>query len=120
MSKIQIMTDSASDISYADEQKYCISVIPFPITLGDNALYGSPVVHAAKLCVDGAKVEEILQYLTDILPRRQIYFGIYDLTYAAKSGRIPTAAAFLGTKLNLFAIFAFLKCCQKIKYISAV
>ena len=195
MSKIQIMTDSASDISYADEQKYCISVIPFPITLGDktytsrvdfdndqffslmaqydeipktaqitpfqfqeiylreaqagvtdlilvlinsrgsstydnsvqaidlfyeeypeyrdsfhihsidgmgyNALYGSPVVHAAKLCVDGAKVEEILQYLTDILPRRQIYFGIYDLKYAAKSGRIPTAAAFLGTKLNL-------------------
>ena len=195
MSKIQIMTDSASDISYADEQKYFISVIPFPITLGDktytsrvdfdsdqffglmaqydeipktaqitpfqfqeiylreaqagvtdlilvlinskgsstydnsvqaidlfyeeypeyrdsfhihsidgmgyNALYGSPVVHAAKLCVDGAKVEEILQYLTDILPRRQIYFGIYDLKYAAKSGRIPTAAAFLGTKLNL-------------------
>lgn len=37
----------------------------------------------------------------DILPRRQIYFGIYDLKYAAKSGRIPTAAAFLGTKLNL-------------------
>ena len=36
MSKIQIMTDSASDISYADEQKYSISVIPFPITLGDK------------------------------------------------------------------------------------
>ena len=34
MSKIRIMTDSASDISYADEQKYAISVIPFPITLG--------------------------------------------------------------------------------------
>ena len=36
MSKIRIMTDSASDISYADEQKYAISVIPFPITLGDK------------------------------------------------------------------------------------
>lgn len=195
MSKIRIMTDSASDISYADEQKYAISVIPFPITLGDktytsrvdfdneqffslmaqydeipktaqitpfqfqeiylreaqagvtdlilvlinskgsstydnsvqaielfyeeypeyrdvlhihsfdgmgyNALYGSPVVHAAQMCADGASLEAILQYLTDILPRRQIYFGIYDLKYAAKSGRIPTAAAFLGTKLNL-------------------
>lgn len=189
------MTDSASDISYADEQKYSISVIPFPITLGDksytsrvdfdneqfftlmaqhdeipktaqitpfqfqqiylrearagvtdlilvlinskgsstydnslqaidlffeeypqyrevlhihsfdgmgyNALYGSPVVHAAQMCDDGASVEEILQYLTEILPRRQIYFGIYDLKYAAKSGRIPTAAAFLGSALNL-------------------
>ena len=195
MSKIQIMTDSASDISCADEQKYAISVIPFPITLGEhtytsrvdfdneqffslmaqydeipktaqitpfqfqeiylreaqagvtdlvlvlinskgsatydnsvqaielfyeehpeyrdvlhihsfdgmgyNALYGSPVVHAAKMCADGAPLQEILQYLTDILPRRQIYFGIYDLKYAAKSGRIPTAAAFLGTALNL-------------------
>ena len=37
MGKIQIMTDSASDISYADEQRYSISVIPFPITLGDKS-----------------------------------------------------------------------------------
>ena len=195
MGKIQIMTDSASDISHADEKKYNISVIPFPITLGDktytsrvdfdnqqffdlmaqydeipktaqitpcqfqeiylqqaragvtdlvlvlinskgsstydnsvqaielfyeeypeyrdvlhihsfdgmgyNALYGSPVVHAAQMCAAGASLEEILNYLTDILPRRQIYFGIYDLKYAAKSGRIPTAAAFLGTALNM-------------------
>ena len=195
MSKIQIMTDSASDISYEDEQRYSISVIPFPITLGDksytsrvdfdneqffslmtqcdeipktaqitpfqfqeiylreakagvtdlilvlinskgsstydnsvqaidlfyeeypeyrdvlhihsfdgmgyNTLYGAPVVHAAKMVETGASLEGILLYLTDILPRRQIYFGIYDLTYAAKSGRIPTAAAFLGMKLNL-------------------
>lgn len=195
MSKIRIMTDSASDISYEDEQKYGISVIPFPITVGDktyisrvdfdnegfyklmsqydeipktaqitpfqfveiylreaqagvtdlilvlinskgsstydnsvqaidlffeeypqyrnaikihcidgigyNALYGSPVVHAAQMREEGAPAEEILQYLTDILPRRQIYFGIYDLKYAAKSGRIPTAAAFVGTALNM-------------------
>lgn len=195
MSKIQIMTDSASDISFEDEKKYSISVIPFPVTLGDktyisrvdfdneqfynlmaqhseipktaqitpyqfqeiylreaeagvtdlimvlinskgsstydnsiqaielfyeehpeyrdvfhihsidgmgyNALYGSPVVHAAQMREQGASVEEILKYLTEILPKRQIYFGIYDLKYAAKSGRIPTAAAFVGTKLNL-------------------
>ena len=36
MGKIQIMTDFTSDISYADEKKYNISVIPFPITLGDK------------------------------------------------------------------------------------
>lgn len=195
MSKIKIMTDSASDISSADEQKYSIEVIPFPITLGDktyisrvdfdneqffdlmaqydeipktaqitpfqfqeiylrqaqegvtdlimvlinskgsstynnsvlaidmfydeypqyrdvlhihsfdgmgyNALYGAIVVHAAQMCADGASLESILGYLEDILPRREIYFGIYDLKYAAKSGRIPTAAAFVGTALNL-------------------
>lgn len=195
MSKIKIMTDSASDISSADEQKYSIEVIPFPITLGDktyisrvdfdneqffdlmaqydeipktaqitpfqfqeiylrqaqegvtdlimvlinskgsstynnsvlaidmfydeypqyrdvlhihsfdgmgyNALYGALVVHAAQMCADGASLESILGNLEDILPRREIYFGIYDLKYAAKSGRIPTAAAFVGTALNL-------------------
>ena len=195
MGKIKIMTDSASDISYGDEQKYYISVIPFPITLGDksytsrvdfdneqffdlmtqydeipktaqinpfeftqiylkqaqdgvtdlilvlinskgsstydnsvqaidlfyeeypeyrdvmyihsldgmgyNAIYGAPVVNAAKMKEEGSSAEEIIKYLTDILPRRQIYFGIYDLKYAAKSGRIPTAAAFVGTALNL-------------------
>ena len=194
MRKIQIMTDSASDISVADEKQHNISVIPFPITLGGksytsrvdfdnqsfyalmaecdeipttsqitpfqfvdiylnqaragvtdlilvlinsrgsstydnsvqaidlfhedypeyqdfrvhsfdgmgyNAGYGVPVVEAAKMQEASAGVEEICAYLEDILPRREIYFGIYDLKYAAKSGRIPTAAAFLGTKLNL-------------------
>lgn len=195
MSKIQIMTDSASDISFEDEKKYSISVIPFPVTLGEkayisrvdfdneqfydlmaqhdeipktsqitpfqfqeiylreaeagvtdlimvlinsegsntydnsiqaielfyedhpeyrdsfhihsidgmgyNALYGSPVIHAAQMREEGASVDEIVKYLTDILPWRQIYFGIYDLKYAAKSGRIPTAAAFVGSALNL-------------------
>lgn len=69
--------------------------------MGYNALYGVPVVHAAQMSADGASLEEILNYLTDILPRRQIYFGIYDLKFAAKSRRIPTAAAFLGTALNM-------------------
>ena len=194
MRKIQIMTDSASDISVADEKRHNISVIPFPVTLGGksyisrvdfdnegfyallaehddvpttsqitpfqfvdiylnqaragvtdlilvlinskgsstydnsiqairlfhedypeypdfrvhsfdgmgyNACYGAPVVEAAKMLEAGAGVEEICAYLEDILPRRQIYFGIYDLKYAARSGRIPTAAAFLGNKLNL-------------------
>lgn len=195
MEKIKIMTDSASDISVADEKRYHISILPFQVTLGGrsytsrvdfdneqfynlmaqydeipktsqinpfefqdlylreaeagvsdlililinskgsstydnsvmaanlffeehpefrdtfrvhtidgmgyNALYGAPVVEAAKMLENGAGAEEIVTYLTNILPKRQLYFGIYDLKYAAKSGRIPTAAAFLGAKLNL-------------------
>lgn len=195
MQKIQIMTDSASDISVEDEKKYGIPVIPFVISFGNksfrsrvelsnsqffeemaqydgipttsqinafefaeiyleqakagitdlilvlinshgsstysnslqaidmfyaehpeykdvlriysidgmgyNALYGSPVITAAQMRDNGATAEEIVQYLKDILPRRQIFFGIYDLKYAAKSGRIPTAAAFIGQTLNL-------------------
>ncbi len=195
MKKIQIMTDSASDISVADEKKFNISILPFLVTLGDktyvsrvdfdneqfykmmtehdeipktsqitsfefvdiylkqakdgvtdlvlvlinshgsstyensvcaidmfyeqypqykdtfhvhsfdgigyNALYGAPVVHAAQMVANGAELDEVLTYLKETLPKRQIFFGIYNLKYAAKSGRIPTAAAFIGTKLNL-------------------
>lgn len=195
MSKIQIMTDSASDISAEDEQKYNISILPFQVSLGGksytsrvdfdneqfyelmaqydeipktsqitpfefqeiylkeaengvtdlilvlinsrgsatfdnsrmakelffeehpeysgklhiynidglgyNALYGAPVVCAAQMRENGASAQEIVDYLTKTLPRRQIYFGIYELKYASRSGRIPTAAAFLGDKLNL-------------------
>ncbi len=193
MSQIRIMTDSASDISMADEKKYEISVLPFQVTLGGksylsrvdldneqfyrlmdqipelpstsqitpfqfqeiyakeaengtedlilvlinskgsstyenaclaaeqfrqehperkmnihcidgmgyNGIYGGPVIEAAKLRDRGATAQEIVTYLRDILPHREIYFGIYILKYAARSGRIPTAAAFLGDKLGL-------------------
>ncbi|MCM1296077.1 MAG: DegV family protein [Muribaculaceae bacterium] len=195
MSKIQTMTDSASDISVEDEKKYSIPIIPFLISfgvksyrsrvelsnsqffeqmaqydgipttsqvnafefveiyleqakagitdlilvlinshgsstysnslqaktmfyneypeykdtfhiysfdgMGYNAIYGVPVVQATQMRDNGATVEEILKFLEDILPKRQIFFGIYDLKYAAKSGRIPTAAAFFGQKLNI-------------------
>lgn len=193
MSQIRVMTDSASDISVADEKKYGISVLPFQVTLGGksylsrvdldneqfyrlmdqipelpatsqitpfqfqeiyakeaesgtedlilvlinskgsstyenaclaaeqfrqehperkmnihcvdgmgyNGTYGGPVIEAAKLRDRGASAQEIVTYLRDILPRREIYFGIYVLKYAARSGRIPTAAAFLGDKLGL-------------------
>lgn len=40
-------------------------------------------------------------YLKDELPKRRIYFGIYGLKYAAKSGRIPSAAALVGDALGV-------------------
>lgn len=195
MNKIQIMTDSASDISSEDEKKYNIPIIPFPIAIGDksylsrvdinneqffqlmaendeipktaqitpyqfveiytkqakegvehlilvlinskgsstydnsvlainmfyeehpeykgkmtinsidgmgySSLYGAPVIQAAKMRDNGATADEIVNFLTDIIPRREIFFGIYELKYAAKSGRIPSAAAFVGSIMNL-------------------
>ena len=63
--------------------------------------YGYPVVQAAKMAEEGRDVAEINAYLTEKLHKREVYFGIYDLTYAGKSGRIPSAAAFLGDKLGI-------------------
>jgi DegV family protein with EDD domain len=68
---------------------------------GYSAIYGAPVIEAAKLLEQGESADSIAAYLSEALKRRQIYFGIYGLKYAARSGRIPTAAAFIGDKLNL-------------------
>ena len=48
MSKIRIITDSASDISTAEEQKYNILILPFPVTVGakDGADHSIPVRRA--------------------------------------------------------------------------
>ena len=37
MSKVKIVTDSASDISREDEEKYGIHIMCFPITVGDRS-----------------------------------------------------------------------------------
>lgn len=92
----------AVDAFFDEHPKYKDSIrITCIDGVGYNAFYGAPVVEAAKMRENGASAEEIIVYLTDILPRRQIYFGIYTLKYAGKSGRIPSAAAFIGDKLNL-------------------
>lgn len=70
-------------------------------SLGYSALYGAPVIEAARMAESGADATAITAYLRDCLPHRQVYFGMYTLKYAAKSGRIPSAAAFLGDKLGL-------------------
>ena len=196
MSKLKIITDSASDITFAEEAAYAIRVIPFPIALGgksylsrvdfDNqgfyalmnqypddlpttsqvtpfqfqeiieeeveqghselifllinsqgsatysnavlargtyfdehpeqvgkvkisvldsrgysSLYGYLAVEAAKMAMAGEGLETVEAYLTQALEKRMIYFGIYSLKSAGKSGRIPSAAAFLGDKLGL-------------------
>lgn len=195
MGKIQIITDSASDISYDNEKKYGMHIIPFPVVIGENSYlsrvdmdnegfyklmeenddipktsqitayqfeelyydcyekgctdvilvlinskgsatyqnsllamdtffeehpeckgkisiyshdgrsysgaYGQPVITACQMAEEGASVEEINSYLEETLVRRCVYFGIYNLKYAGKSGRIPSAAAFVGDKLGI-------------------
>ena len=69
--------------------------------MGYSAQYGVPAVNAAKMVQDGKSAKEVVDYLTEDLPRRKVYFGMNTLKYAGKSGRIPSAAAFVGDKLNL-------------------
>lgn len=68
---------------------------------GYSALYGAPVVNAAQMIKEGKAAADIADYLKNAIDTRRIYFGMYTLRYAGKSGRIPSAAAFVGDRLNL-------------------
>lgn len=66
-----------------------------------SGAYGYPVMVAAGMAKEQRDISEITAYLDKEIPRRRIYFGIYALKYAGKSGRIPSAAALIGDKLNI-------------------
>ena len=66
-----------------------------------SCAYGYPVTVAAKMLNDGKKTKAIVEYLEDYMSRSIIYAGLYTLKYAGKSGRIPSAAAFVGDALGL-------------------
>lgn len=68
---------------------------------GYSAIYGVPVVDGAKMVQEGKPAKEIADYIKNAIDNRRIYFGMYTLRYAGKSGRIPSAAAFVGDRLNL-------------------
>lgn len=92
----------AADNFFEDHPEYDGKV---SITVHDSGCYtgayGHPLIQAAKMVREGAEAKEVNAYLADILPRRCVYFGMYTLKYAGKSGRIPSAAAFVGDKLGI-------------------
>ncbi len=82
---------------YADKG-YSIHVID---GMGYSGYYGWPVLEAARMNATGKSVDEIAAYLTETIAKRRIYFGIYSLKYAARSGRIPSAAALVGEAFGI-------------------
>ena len=63
--------------------------------------YGYAVIEAAKMAEADRPVDEILAFVEDWLEHCMIYFAPYSLTYAGKSGRIPSAAALVGNRLGI-------------------
>ncbi len=63
--------------------------------------YGYPVIQAAKMAKENKPVEIILNYLEEWFSRLELYFTVYDLKYAKRSGRIGSAAAIAGELLGI-------------------
>ncbi len=63
--------------------------------------YGYPIIQGAIKAQKGASAEEIVAFINDWIENCVIFFGMYSLKYAKKSGRIPAAAAFVGEVMGL-------------------
>lgn len=74
------------------------------IDIVDSALYtyayGQAVVKAAKAAKEGRGREEVLELLHRELTAWRVYFGMTNLDFAKKSGRITSTAAFVGELLG--------------------
>lgn len=63
--------------------------------------YGYAVVEGARMAQEGQPAEEVVAFINDWVEHSVIYFVPYTLKYAGKSGRIPSAAAFIGELVGL-------------------
>lgn len=81
-----------------EEQPDLLSGVTIDIvdSKGYTYVYGQAVVAAARAALEGQSREAVLTLLRDRLERYQVRAGLTNLTYAKKSGRITSAAAFVG------------------------
>ena len=68
---------------------------------GYTGAYGYPVIQGAKKARKGMPAKDIVAYMKDWIDNCVIFFAPYTLKYAKKSGRIPSAAAFVGEVMGL-------------------
>lgn len=63
--------------------------------------YGLCLVEASNRVQQGATFEEVVAFIEDWVSRIEIYFSMYTLEFARKSGRLGTAAALIGNILGI-------------------
>lgn len=81
-----------------DERGGNITVID---SQGFSAIYGAPVVHAAKMLRDGKSRDEIVEFLNDAIPTMNAYFVVGDLEHLKKGGRINAATLVIANMLDI-------------------
>lgn len=66
-----------------------------------TAAYGYAAILAAQKLEMGMPVAEVIELAEQQVKKQRVYFGLYSLKYAGKSGRIPSAAVFVGEALGI-------------------
>lgn len=81
----------------AEEDEVTIDIVD---SAAYTYVYGHAVVKAARAAQEGMDREGVLELLHRELTTYQVYFGLTNLDFAKKSGRITSTAAFVGEVLG--------------------
>ncbi|MGL4345027.1 MAG: DegV family protein [Cellulosilyticaceae bacterium] len=76
-------------------------VIHIPDSGTYSVAYGYPIAQAACMYQEGAQFVEITAFIEDWISHIEVYFSMYTLEFARKSGRIGTVSAIVGDALGL-------------------
>jgi DegV family protein with EDD domain len=66
-----------------------------------TGVYGWPVIQAAIKAQKGVQADDIIDYINDWCKYAEVNFGCFTLDFVKRSGRVSTAAAFVGEMLGL-------------------
>lgn len=86
---------------YANYPEAKSFVIEIPDTQTYSLGYGYPLVQAAEMAKQGKGFDDILDFVKEWLEDVDIYFSMYTLEFARKSGRIGVVSAIVGDALGL-------------------
>jgi DegV family protein with EDD domain len=78
--------------------KYNIRIID---SMNYTGVYGWPVIQAAIRAEQGESPDKIVTYIEDWCKHAEVNFGCFTLDFVKRSGRVSTAAAFVGEMLGL-------------------
>ncbi len=73
-----------------------------------SGCYGYPVIKAASKIQKGADISDVLAFINDWLSSVEVFFIPYTLEYIKKSGRLSSAAAFVGELLGLKPVISII------------
>lgn len=75
-------------------------------SMGYSALYGLPVIYAAKMLKDGKSKDEIVSFLEEAIPSMKARFLVDDLLHLKKGGRINAATLVIANMLDIKPVLA--------------
>jgi DegV family protein with EDD domain len=104
---IHIPQTMSGTVSTAHAAAHLLPQVPIRVVDCGTAVMaqGFVVLAAARAAAAGARLEEVVAAAESMIPKVRLYATLENLEYLARSGRVPAAAALVGSVLQIQPVF---------------